>query len=328
MRKYLTKRFLIMIVSLFAMSFVSFVIIELPPGDYLSMTINQLRLSGEKVDEARIAALEVQYGYGQPFIVRYWKWISGIVTRGDFGRSWQWETSVVSLIQERLPFTVLLSVCTILFTYLIAIPIGIYSATHQYSIGDYIATFIGFIGVAVPAFLLALFLMYQLFVHFGFSAGGLFSAAYRDAPWSWGKFVDLMQHLIVPMVVTGMAGTAGNIRTIRATLLDELGKDYVQTARVRGLSETRLLFKYPVRVALNPMWSSIAWLLPSIVSGSTIVDVVLNMPTIGPLLLASLRSQDMYLAGSLVLILTFLTLVGTFISDIVLVVSDPRIRYE
>lgn len=310
------------------MSFVSFVIIELPPGDYLSMTINQLRLSGEKVDEARIAALEVQYGYGQPFIVRYWKWISGIVTRGDFGRSWQWETSVVSLIQERLPFTVLLSVCTILFTYLIAIPIGIYSATHQYSIGDYIATFIGFIGVAVPAFLLALFLMYQLFVHFGFSAGGLFSAAYRDAPWSWGKFVDLMQHLIVPMVVTGMAGTAGNIRTIRATLLDELGKDYVQTARVRGLSETRLLFKYPVRVALNPMWSSIAWLLPSIVSGSTIVDVVLNMPTIGPLLLASLRSQDMYLAGSLVLILTFLTLVGTFISDIVLVVSDPRIRYE
>lgn len=328
MRKYLIKRFMIMLISLFVMSFVSFVIIELPPGDYLTMTINQLRVNGEKVDEARIAALEVQYGYGQPFFVRYLKWIGGIITRGDFGRSWQWETSVLSLILERLPFTVVLSLATMLFTYIISIPIGIYSATHQYSIGDYVATFIGFTGVAIPSFLLALFVMYQLFIHFGFTAGGLFSIAYRDAPWSWAKFINLLQHLLVPMIVTGMAGTAGNIRTIRATMLDELSKDYVQTARVRGLSETRLLMKYPVRVALNPLWSSIATLLPAIISGSTIVDVVLNMPTIGPLLLASLKSQDMYLAGSLVLILTFLTLVGTFLSDIVLAVSDPRIRYE
>ncbi len=317
-----------MFVSLFVMSFVSFIIIELPPGDYLTMTISQLRLHGEKVDEARIAALEVQYGYGQPFIMRYLKWIGGIVTRGDFGRSWQWDASVVSLILARLPFTVVLSLSTMLFTYVISIPIGIYSATHQYSIGDYVATFIGFTGVAIPSFLLALFVMYQLFIHFGFTAGGLFSIAYRDAPWSVAKFVNLLQHLLVPMIVTGMAGTAGNIRTIRATMLDELSKDYVQTARVRGLSEMRLLMKYPVRVALNPLWSSIATLLPAIISGSTIVDVVLNMPTIGPLLLASLKSQDMYLAGSLVLILTFLTLVGTFLSDIVLAVSDPRIRYE
>lgn len=317
-----------MLVSLFVMSFVSFIIIELPPGDYLTMTINQLRLHGEKVDEARIAALQVQYGYGQPFLVRYLKWIGGIVTRGDFGRSWQWETSVVSLILARLPFTVVLSLCTMLFTYVISIPIGIYSATHQYSVGDYVATFIGFTGVAIPSFLLALFVMYQLFIQFGFTAGGLFSIAYRDAPWSLAKLLNLLQHLLVPMIVTGMAGTAGNIRTIRATMLDELGKDYVQTARVRGLTELRLLMKYPVRVALNPLWSSIATLLPAVISGSTIVDVVLNMPTIGPLLLASLKSQDMYLAGSLVLILTFLTLVGTFLSDVVLAVSDPRIRYE
>lgn len=328
MRKYLLKRFTIMLISLFVMSFVAFVIIELPPGDYLTMTINQMRLRGEKVDEARIAQLEVQYGYGQPFVMRYLKWITGIVTRGDFGRSWQWQTSVVSLVLERLPYTVVLSLSTMLFTYIISIPIGIYSATHQYSVGDYLATIIGFIGVAIPSFLLALFVMYQLFVHFGFTAGGLFSIDYRDAPWSWAKFVNLLQHLLVPMIVTGMAGTAGNIRTVRATLLDELSKDYVQTARVRGLSEMRLIMKYPVRVALNPLWSSIATLLPAIISGSTIVDVVLNMPTIGPLLLASLKSQDMYLAGSLVLILTFLTLVGTFLSDIVLAVSDPRIRYE
>lgn len=322
------KRFAIMLASLLVMSFVSFVIIELPPGDYLTMTINQLRVNGEKIDEARIESLKVQYGYGQPFMVRYYKWISGIITRGDFGKSWQWNRPVVSLIMERLPQTVLLSLCTMLFTYLVSIPIGIYSATHQYSIGDYIATLIGFTGIAIPSFLLALFVMYQLFVNFGFTAGGLFSMEFRDAPWSWPKFVDMLQHLLVPMIVTGMAGTAGNIRTIRATMLDELSRDYVQTARVRGLGEVRLLMKYPVRVALNPLWSSIATLLPAVISGSTIVDVVLNMPTIGPMLLGSLKSQDMYLAGSLVLILTFLTLAGTFLSDIVLSISDPRIRYE
>lgn len=328
MRKYLLKRFAIMIVLMFVMSFVAFVVIELPPGDYLTMTINQLRVNGEKVDEARIASLQVQYGYGQPFLIRYLKWVKGIVMQGNFGRSFQWEMPVTRLVLERLPQTVMLSLFTMLLTYIISIPIGIYSATHQYSPGDYIATVLGFIGVAIPSFLLALFVMYQLYIHFGFTAGGLFSMKYRDAPWSWAKVVDMLKHLLVPVIVTGLSGTAGNIRTIRATMLDELSKDYVQTARVRGLSELRLLMKYPVRVALNPLWSSISTLLPAIVSGSTVVDVVLNMPTIGPLLLSSLKSQDMYLAGSLVLILTFLTLVGTFLSDIVLSISDPRIRYE
>jgi peptide/nickel transport system permease protein len=218
--------------------------------------------------------------------------------------------------------------CTIIFTYLVAIPIGIYSATHQYSFMDYIATVFGFIGLATPSFLLALFLMYWLYMQFGVPAGGLFSDEFRDAAWSVGKFVDLLKHLIVPIIVTGLAGTAGNIRGLRATLLDELWKDYVETARVKGLSETKLILKYPVRVALNPMWSTIGYLLPAILSGATIVDVVLNLPTVGPLLLGSLKTQDMYLAGSIMFILTLLTLVGTFVSDIVLVISDPRIRYE
>jgi len=328
MHRFLIRRVAIMLVSLVAMSFVSFIIIELPPGDYLSMYIKRLELQGELVDEARIASLQVQYGYGQPFLVKYFKWVRGIITRGDFGRSWQWKQSVVSLLGQRLPFTVMLALCTLAFTYLLAIPIGIYSATHQYSIGDYIATFFGFVGLATPSFLLALFLMYQLFVNLGIPPGGLFSEQFRDAAWSWAKFVDLLQHLIVPIIVTGLANTAYTIRTVRATLLDELSRDYVETARVRGVPEMRLLMKYPVRVALNPLWSSISWVLPGIISASTIVDVVLNLPTMGPLLLASLKSQDMYLAGSIVLIITFLTLVGILISDIVLAITDPRIRVE
>ena len=328
MKQFLLKRFCVMALSVIVMSLVSFWIIELPPGDYLSMYIRRLELAGERVDEARIESLRVQYGYGQPFFVKYFKWVRGIVTRGDFGNSYQWRMPVNRLLGERLPATILLSLSTILFTYLLAIPIGIYSSTHQYSVGDYIATVFGFIGLATPSFLLALFLMYTLYTQFGIPVGGLFSEQFRDAPWSFAKFIDMLQHLIVPVIVTGLAGTAGNIRTVRATMLDELNKDYVVTARVKGLPESKLLMKYPVRVAFNPIWSTIGWLLPAIISGSTIVDVVLNMPTIGPLLLNSLRSQDMYLAGSIVLILTFLTLVGTFLSDIILAVSDPRIRYE
>ncbi len=328
MGKYLLKRFLLMIASVLIISFISFAIIDLPPGDFLSQYINQLQMRGEKVDEARIESLKVQYGYGQPFMVKYTKWITGIILRGDFGRSMAWKELVSGLVLNRLPFTILISLCAIIFSYLVAIPIGIYSATHQYSLMDYIATVFGFIGLAVPSFLLALFLMYWLYMQFGVPAGGLFSDEFRDAAWSMGKVVDLLKHLIVPVIVTGMAGTAGNIRGLRATLLDELWKDYVETARVKGLTETKLILKYPVRVALNPMWSTIGYLLPAILSGATIVDVVLNLPTIGPLLLGSLKTQDMYLAGSIVFILTILTLVGTFISDIVLVISDPRIRYE
>jgi peptide/nickel transport system permease protein len=328
MLRYLTKRFIITIVSLVVMSFVSFAVIELPPGNYLTMVVQNLILSGEKVDDARLESLRVQYGYGQPFIIRYTKWITGIITRGDFGQSFQWARPVSRLLEQRVPYTMLLSICTILFTYLLSIPIAIYSATHQYSVGDYVASVFGFIGLALPSFLLALFLMYMLNMFLGIPVGGLFSAEFRDAPWSPAKLWDLLQHLLLPMIITGLAGTAGNIRTLRATMLDELQKDYVETARVKGLSETRLLFKYPVRVALNPLWSGIGWLLPAIISGGTIVDVVLNLPTMGPLLLGSLKSQDMYLAGSIVFITTVLTLVGTFISDIVLFIADPRIRFE
>ncbi len=328
MGKYIGKRLILMIISLLAISLLSFIIIELPPGDYLTLHVQQLRLSGMKIDDALIQSLEAQYGLGQPFIVRYFKWISGIVMRGDFGRSFAWREAVSTLIIERLPYTVAISVLTLGFTYLVSIPIAIYSATHQYSVTDYVATVFGFIGMATPSFLLALFLMYWLFILFDVPAGGLFSDVYRNAPWSWGKFVDLLKHLIVPVIVVGMAGTAANIRTLRATLLDELNMDYVETARVKGMKEGKLVMKYPVRVAMNPMWSTIGFLLPLIISGATIVDVVLNLPTIGPLLLDSLQSQDMYLAGSLMFILTFLTLVGTFISDIILAISDPRIRYE
>ena len=328
MAKYLGKRLIIMLISLSIMSFVSFVLIELPPGDYLSMYIKSLELRGEKVDAARIESLKVEYGYGQPFIVKYTKWITGIVTRGNFGNSLQWKEPVNKLMAERLPYTIVLSICTILLTYLLSIPIAIYSATHQYSFGDYAATVLGFIGLAIPAFLLALFLMYTLYAKFGIPVGGLFSEQYRDAPWSAAKLIDLLKHLILPVLITGLSGTAGNIRTLRATLLDEFQKDYVETARVKGLPENKLILKYPVRIALNPMWSTIGWLLPAIVSGGTIVDVVLNLPTVGPLLLNSLKSQDMYLAGSIIFILTFLVLVGTFISDIILVISDPRIKYE
>lgn len=317
-----------MIMSLLLVSLVAFIIIELPPGNYLELYIKQLELNGETVDQGRIESMKIQYGYDKPFIGRYWKWITNIIFHGDFGRSFQWGEPVKELIGQRLPFTVLISTVTLLFTFAVAIPIGIYSATHQYSIGDYVATIIGFVGLAVPSFLLALIVMYFAFTQLGVPPGGLFSEGMANAPWSLAKILDLAKHLIVPVFVIGMAGTAGNIRTVRATLLDELGKDYVETARVKGLKESKLIMKYPVRVALNPLWSSIGWLLPAIISGNTIVAVVLNLPTIGPLLLGALQAQDMYLAGSIVFILTGLVLVGTFISDIVLAISDPRIRFE
>ncbi|MGI6705781.1 MAG: ABC transporter permease [Clostridia bacterium] len=328
MRTYILRRFLFMIISVLLMSFVAFVLIDLPPGDYVTMYVKQLEISGTKVTESMLESLKMQYGFGQPFHIRYLKWIAGIITKGDFGRSFQWNRPVIDLIVQRLPSTVILSLLTIMFTYLVAIPIGIYSATHQYSIGDYIATVFGFLGLAVPSFLLALVLVFFLYNNFGISPGGLFSPEYADAPWSMAKVLDFLQHMIVPVIVTGASGTAGLIRTMRATLLDELSKDYVDTARVKGLPERKLLYKYPVRVAINPILSTLGWLLPSVFSGTTIVAIVVNVPTIGPLLLQGLMSQDMYLAGSIILILTVLTLIGTFISDILLAWSDPRIRYE
>jgi len=279
------------------------------------------------VDEATIAALNKRYGLDQPVYIQYFKWVWGML-HGDFGQSFEWNRPVGSLIWERLAFTVVISLATMVFTWIVAFPIGVYSATHQYSAGDYIVSFIGFIGIAIPQFMLALILMWIAYAYFGQSVGGLFSPAYVDAAWSWAKLVDMLKHLWIPVVIVGMSGTAGLIRTFRANLLDELNKPYVTTARAKGVPERRLLYKYPVRVAMIPFISTVGWSLPALISGETITSVVLSLPTTGPLLLRALQSQDMYLAGSFIMVLSVLTVIGTLVSDILLAWVDPRIRYE
>ncbi|NLK07087.1 MAG: ABC transporter permease [Firmicutes bacterium] len=328
MFRFILRRLAYMVPTLIAISIVSFIIIQLPPGDYLTSMVAGLRDQGVDVDAAQLAALTERYGLDQPIHVQYYKWMKGILLKGDFGQSFEWRRPVSGLIWQRLGLTVIISLSTLLFVWAIAFPIGIYSAVKQYSVGDYIATFLGFIGLATPNFLLALVLMYIGFRFFGHSVGGLFSPDYIDAPWSIAKMKDLMQHLWVPMIVIGASGTAGLIRVMRANLLDELGRLYVVAARAKGLSEWKLILKYPVRVALNPFVSGIGWLLPQLVSGSTIVSIVLSLPTTGPLLLTALMAQDMYLAGSFLLMLSVLTVIGTLISDILLAWLDPRIRYQ
>jgi peptide/nickel transport system permease protein len=323
---YVAWRLLYLIPTLFAISVVSFAIIQLPPGDYLTAMIAELSEQGQIVDNDQVLALQQRYGLGDPIYVQYWKWISGILTRGDFGQSFQWDRPVIDLIMSRLPLTILISVTTILFTWIVSFPIAVYSAVHQYSIGDYIATTIGFLGLAVPNFLIALVLMYVGLEFFGHSVGGLFSPEFQDAPWSWAKVADLLAHLWVPVVVLGTAGTAALIRVLRANLLDELHKPYVVAARARGGKEGTLLVKYPLRVALNPFVSTVGWLLPLLISGDIIVGRVLSLPTTGPLLLNALISQDMYLAGSIIMIVSVLTVLGTLLSDILLAWLDPRIR--
>src|SRR5690606_28167764 len=327
MWNYALRRLVYMFVTLWVLSFVVFVIIQLPPGDYLSSYIASRQAQGDSFDDAAIAALRRQYGLDGPFIYQYWKWITNFL-QGDMGRSFEWNQPVTTLLGERLPLTVVLSVSTLVLTYAIAIPIGVYSALKQYSIGDYVFSTIGFIGLAIPIFMLALILMYLFFKCFGLSVGGLFSDEYATAPWSLAKVGDLINHLWIPMIVIGTAGTAGLIRIMRGSLLDELGKQYVVTARAKGVRERRLIFRYPVRIAINPIVSTIGWQLPNIVSGETIVAIVLSLPTTGPLLFRALLSQDMYLAGSIVLMLGVLTLIGTFISDVLLVIVDPRISFE
>jgi peptide/nickel transport system permease protein len=309
-------------------SLISFVVIQLPPGDYITSYIARLEDTGATVDDAVVQALKAQYGLDQPFYVQYWKWMSGILLRGDFGFSFTWSRPVADLIWGRLGLTLVLSISTLLFLWIVSFPIGIYSAVKQYSIGDYVATFIGFIGLATPNFLLALVLMYIAFAAFNQSVGGLFSPEYLEAAWSWAKFVDLLKHLWIPVIVLGTAGTAGLIRIMRANLLDELSKPYVEAARSRGISETKLLIKYPVRVALNPFVSTVGWTLPGLISGATVTAIVLSLPTTGPLLIQALLTQDMYLAGSFILLLSSLTVIGTLISDILLAALDPRIRYH
>ena len=328
MIKYIIKRILYMIPTLIGISMLSFFIIQLPPGDFLTSRIASMVEQGETIDVATLDAMRARYGLDQPMIVRYWKWISGIILRGDFGESFEWNRPVTQMIWGRVGLTFVLSFVTLIFIWVIAFPVGIYSAVKKYSIGDYTFTFLGFIGLAIPNFLFALTLMYIAFSKFGLSVGGLFSPRLQEAPWSWAKFVDLLQHLWIPMIVLGLGGTASLIRTMRANLMDELKKPYVETARAKGLTERRLLVKYPVRVALNPFISTVGWILPTLVSGSTVVSIVLNLPTTGPLLLRSLQSQDMFLAGSFILLMSTLTVIGTLLSDILLAVADPRIRFS
>lgn len=329
MLRYILYRIIMFIPLLFVISIVSFLVIEAPPGDFLSSYIMALETStAEKLPEEEIARLTQLFGLDKPFHVRYFKWIQNIVFRGDFGRSFQWNKKVTDILSERVPLTVVISVLTTIFVWAVAIPIGIYVATHQYSFSDYLFTFLGFIGLATPGFLLALVVMWIAFTYFNISVTGLFSSQYIDAPWSWGKVLDLLRHIWVPIIIIGMSGTAGLIRVMRGNLLDELKKQYVITARAKGLPEKKLLFKYPVRVAINPLISTIGWMLPGIVSGETLVSIVLNLQTIGPILLRAIMCQDMYLAGSIVLILSALTVTGTLISDILLAWLDPRIRYE
>lgn len=326
MWRYILRRILLMIPTLFAISVVSFAVIQLPPGDYLTTVVAQMRQAGDFVDEAEIQALEVQFGLNEPMIVQYGKWISNIVVGGDFGHSFQWNRPVGELLGQRVPLTVTLATVTLLFSWIVAFPIGLYSAVRQYSIGDYLFTTIGFIGLAIPNFLIALVLMWLGLTYFGTSVGGLYSPEYQDSAFNFGKLMDLLSHLWVPVVVLGTAGTAGMIRILRANLLDELRKPYVIAARARGMPERRLTIKYPLRVALNPFFSTIGWVLPGLVGGEVIVSTVLNLPTTGQLLLNALRAQDMYLAGSVLLILSLLTVIGTLLSDILLAWLDPRVR--
>jgi peptide/nickel transport system permease protein len=328
MVQFIIRRLLVMIPTMFAISIVAFIVIQLPPGDYLTSYIANLSAGGEQIEADVIEALNERFGLDQPIYVQYYKWISNIILKGDFGQSFAWNVPVETLIWGRLGLTLLISIATLLFTWIIAFPIGIYSAVNKYSIGDYVATFLGFVGLAVPNFLLALVLMYISFKYFNQSVGGLFSPEYIEAPWSIDKVLDLMAHLWIPMIILGTAGAASLIRIMRANLLDELHKPYVRTARAKGLPEWKVILKYPVRVALNPFVSTAGWLLPTLVSGSIIVATVLSLPTTGPMLLSALTTQDMYLAGAFILLLSLLTMVGTLVSDVILAWLDPRIRYE
>ncbi|MBI1777452.1 MAG: ABC transporter permease [Proteobacteria bacterium] len=328
MLAYVLKRLLWMVPSLFVVSFLAFVLIQLPPGDYVTTYIATLAASNEIVDQNTAADLRARFGLDQPFIVQYWKWLVGILLRGDFGLSFEWQQPVSELVWERMGLTLIITVATLLMTWAIALPIGVYSAVRQYSIGDYVSTLFGFLGLAIPNFLLALILMYIAIIIYGQEVGGLFSEAYVTAPWSWAKVGDLLQHLWLPVIILGTSGVASLVRVMRANMLDELHRPYVTTARAKGLSEIRLLIKYPCRLAINPFISTIGWLLPNLVSGALIVSVVMSLPTAGPLLLQSLTSQDMYLAGAFILLLCVLTLIGTLISDLLLALIDPRIRFD
>jgi peptide/nickel transport system permease protein len=322
---FLVRRVLIAFLTVWAVSILSFTIIKLTPGDYVTAYIAQMSSSGTMVTQEEAANLRAEYGLDQPMYVQYGKWITQVL-RGNFGQSMEWRRPVMDVIGDRLVLTMVVSVAAVFFTWIVALPIGIYSAVRQYSFGDYVFTFLGFVGVAVPSFLLALVLMYLGFLFLNANIGGLFSPQYVEAPWSAGRVWDLAKHLPLPALVLGLGGTAQLIRIVRANLLDELRKPYVVTARAKGLSEVRLIMKYPVRLALNPFVSTIGYVFPYIVSGSIIVSLVLGLPTVGPVLLKALIAQDMFLAGTIILMLGAMTVAGTLLSDLLLMWIDPRIR--
>lgn len=327
MLRYILRRLLIMIPTLLVTSALIFTVMELPPSDYFETYVAEMAAQGEKADTSRIEFLKREYGFDRPPIERYVYWVANFV-RGDFGYSFEYEMPVRDLVGDRLALTILVSFCTILMTWIVAFPIGIYSATHQYSWGDYGLTFIGLIGIAVPHFLLALIFMYFANVWFGLSIGGLMDPVYFNEPMSWAKAKSILAHLWIPVLIIGAGGTGSMVRAIRANLLDELQKQYYITAKAKGLPPGRALVKYPLRMSLNFFVSSIGDILPTIVSGSELTAVVLSLQTTGPLLLRALQSQDMYLAGSFLLFLSCLTVVGVLISDIVLAFLDPRIRLQ
>src|SRR5580698_338477 len=322
---YIVHRILIMVPTLVVISIAIFTIIHLPPGDYFSTYIAELQSSGEKANLAKIAFLKAEYGFDLPVWQQYLYWVGGLL-RGDMGYSFLYDMPVNKVVGDRLTLTVIVSVATIVFTYVVAFPIGVYSATHQYSLSDYVLTFVGFLGLATPSFLLALVLVYFAHVWFGISVGGLMDPHYMNQPWTLDKIMSIAAHIWIPVIVTG--GTAAMIRRLRANLLDELQKQYVVTARAKGLHPFKVLIKYPLRMALNPFISDIGSLLPQVISGAVIVSVVMSLPTTGPMLLDALRSQDMYLAGSFLMFMAFLTVIGVFISDLALAVLDPRIRLQ
>jgi peptide/nickel transport system permease protein len=327
MLEFVIRRTLWSIPVLIVVSFVSFLIIQLPPGDYVTAMVAEMRNNGEFVTLVQEETMRTEMGLNDPIFAQYWRWISNIVLRGDFGQSFHWRAPVSDLIWDRLAITLVLSTLSLLFTWIIAIPVGVFSATRQYSAFDYIFTVFGFLGKGIPDFLLALVLMWMAFAWLNMDVGGLMSPQFEGAPMSLAKFANILGHIWIPVVVLATGGAAGLIRVMRANMLDELGKPYVETAYAQGLSERQVVWRYPVRVALNPFISTVGWALPALFSGDVITAVVLNLPTTGPLLLQSLKMQDMYLAGSFILILSIFTVVGTLISDILLAWSDPRIRY-
>ena len=328
MLSYIAKRCLLAVLTIVAVSALAFLIIQLPPGDFVSTYIATLRAEGEDWSEEAANALRAQYGLDQPIYVQYWRWVVQIA-RGQFGFSMTYMSPVTDVIGDRLGVTIIVASGSIALSWLLALPIGIYSAVKQYSLGDYLFTFLGFIGLAVPDFLLALVIMFFAFSLFGANVGGLFSSGEMYlAPWSVAKIIDMLKHLWIPAIIVGLSGTAGLIRIMRSNLLDELGKPYVVTARAKGLPEFKVIMRYAVRVALNPFVSTIGYILPQVVSGGVIVAIIMSLPTVGPLLYRALLAQDMFLAGTIILLISVLTVIGTLISDILLVWVDPRIRLE